>query len=100
MADKKDDRKIGVKSSALFFGNKDITYALNLHYFVLFCFVLLGLMNSYSFLYYIFLLISLFSVIYQHLLVKSRKPYQCISAFENNNIFGLIITFGLLFSYI
>ena len=100
MADKKDDKKIGVKSSALFFGNKDIEYALNIHYFVMFCFVLLGLVNGYGFLYYIFLLISLLSIIYQHLLVKSRKPYQCISAFENNNIFGLIITFGLLFNYI
>ena len=100
MADKKDDKKIGIKSSSLFFGEKDIEYALNIHFFVIFCFILLGLLNSYGLLYYIFLLISLLSVIYQHLLVKSRKPYQCISAFENNNIFGLIITFGLLFSYI
>ena len=100
MADKKDDKKIGIKSSALFFGDKDIAYALNLHLFVIFCFILLGLFNKYGFLYYIFVGISLLSVTYQHLLVKSRKPYQCISAFENNNIFGLIITFGLLFNYI
>jgi 4-hydroxybenzoate polyprenyltransferase len=100
MADKKDDKKIGVKSSALFFGENDIRYALNIHYFVLMCFITLGIINSFNLIYYVFLLISLLSVIYQHLLVISRKPYQCVSAFENNNIFGLIITFGLLFTYI
>ena len=100
MADKKDDKKIGVKSSAIFFGENDIRYALNIHYFVLMCFITLGIINSFNLIYYVFLLISLLSVIYQHLLVVSRKPYQCVSAFENNNIFGLIITFGLLFTYI
>ena len=100
MADKKDDKKIGIKSSALFFGEKDISYALNIHLFIIVGFILLGLVNNYEFSYYFFIVISMFCVIYQHLLVRSRKPYQCISAFENNNIFGLIITFGLLFNYI
>ena len=100
MADKKDDKKIGIKSSALFFGDKDISIALNIHLFIIFGFVLIGLINNYHLIYYFFIIISMLTVIYQHLLVKSRKPYQCISAFENNNIFGLIITFGLLFNYI
>ena len=34
------------------------------------------------------------------ILVRNRKPYQCIAAFENNNYFGLIIFFGLLLSYL
>ena len=100
MADKDDDRKIGIKSSALFFGDNDITYSLKLHYIVILNFIVLGIINSFNIVYYIFILFSLLCVIYQNLLVKSRKPYQCISAFENNNIFGLIITFGLIFNYI
>ena len=100
MADKDDDRKIGIKSSALFFGDNDITYSLKLHYIVILNFIVLGIINSFNIIYYIFIFFSLLCVIYQNLLVKSRKPYQCISAFENNNIFGLIITFGLIFNYI
>ena len=100
MADKDDDKKIGIKSSALFFGEKDIKYSLNLHYSIVIGFMFLGLINSFDLAYYFFVLISLLCVIYQNLLVRSRKPYQCISAFENNNIFGLIITFGLIFNYI
>jgi len=100
MADKDDDKKIGIKSSAIFFGKNDIAYSLNLHFVVIIGFILLGLMNSYTFIYYLFVGISVLCIIYQNILVRSRKPYQCISAFENNNIFGLIITFGLIFNYI
>ena len=100
MADKDDDKKIGIKSSAIFFGKNDIAYSLNLHFVVIIGFILLGLMNSYTFIYYLFVGISILCIIYQNILVRSRKPYQCISAFENNNIFGLIITFGLIFNYI
>ena len=100
MADKKDDKKIGVGSSALFFGDNDIKYSKYMHYAVVIGFILLGLINSYDFVYYLFVTLSLLTVIYQSLLAESRKPYQCISAFENNNIFGLIISFGLLFNYL
>jgi 4-hydroxybenzoate polyprenyltransferase len=63
-------------------------------------FVVIGILNSFSIIYYFFLLISALCIIYQHLLAKNRIPYQCISAFENNNIFGLIISFGLILNYL
>ena len=100
MADKKDDKKIGIKSSALFFGDKDIVYSVVLHYLALGLFIVIGVLNSFSIIYYFFLLISALCIIYQHLLVRNRIPYQCISAFENNNIFGLIISFGLILNYL
>jgi 4-hydroxybenzoate polyprenyltransferase len=93
-------KEVTNQEALILFGKNDIRYALNIHYFVLMCFIILGITNNFSLMYYIFLLVSLLSVIYQHLLVTSRKPFQCVSAFENNNIFGLIITFGLLFTYI
>ena len=100
MADKKDDKKLGLKSSAIFFGDNDIKYSLYLHLFVVFSFLLLGILNNFEVIYYIFVLISMLVVLYQNILVRERKPYQCIAAFENNNIFGLIITFGLLLNYL
>ena len=100
MADKVDDEKVGIKSSAIFFGKNDILYSLYLHYSVIFLFLIIGFFNLFSPIYYFFVMLSLLSVLYQNLLVRSRKPYQCISAFENNNIFGLIITFGLIFNYL
>ena len=100
MADKVDDKKVGIKSSAIFFGKNDILYSLYLHYSVVFLFLIIGFFNLFAPIYYFFVMLSLLNVLYQNLLVRSRKPYQCISAFENNNIFGLIITFGLIFNYL
>ena len=100
MADKVDDKKVGIKSSAIFFGKNDILYSLYLHYSVDFLFLIIGFFNLFAPIYYFFVILSLLNVLYQNLLVRSRKPYQCISAFENNNIFGLIITFGLIFNYL
>ncbi len=100
MADKQDDIRLGVKSSAIFFGDNDIKYSLYLHFCVVLLFTIIGLINNFQIIFYIFLLISLLNIIYQNTLAKKRIPYQCIAAFENNNIFGLIITFGLIFNYL
>jgi len=100
MADKKDDNKIGVQSSAIFFGDNDIKISKNLHYLVIVVFLLIGLLKNFNLLFYFFILLSCLCIIYQNLLVSNRIPYQCISAFENNNIFGLIVTFGLIFNYL
>ena len=100
MADKNDDNKIGVQSSAIFFGDNDIKISKNLHYLVIVVFLLIGLLNNFNLFFYFFILLSCLCIIYQNLLVSNRIPYQCISAFENNNIFGLIVTFGLIFNYL
>tara|TARA_B100000927_G_scaffold187539_1_gene151017 strand:- start:2644 stop:3513 length:870 start_codon:yes stop_codon:yes gene_type:complete len=100
MADKKDDKKVGIQSSALFFGENDVKYSSYLHYTVIILFALIGLINNFDLVFYAIMLLSCLCVIYQNLLVRNRVPYQCISAFENNNIFGLIVTFGLLFNYL
>ena len=100
MADKRDDKKIGIQSSAIFFGENDIKYSLYLHFVVLSLFFILGLINKFDLIFFIALFLSSITVIYQNLLARKRIPYQCISAFENNNIFGLIVTFGLIFNYL
>ena len=100
MADKRDDKKIGIQSSAIFFGENDIKYSLYLHFVVLSLFFILGLINKFDLIFFVALFLSSITVIYQNLLARKRIPYQCISAFENNNIFGLIVTFGLIFNYL
>jgi 4-hydroxybenzoate polyprenyltransferase len=100
IADKKDDLKIGNKSSAILFGAKDIRYPFQLHVLTLALLFIVGLINELELFFYISLLIALMLSVYQKILAAKRIPYQCISAFENNNYFGLIIFFGLLLSYI
>jgi 4-hydroxybenzoate polyprenyltransferase len=100
IADKTDDLKIGNKSSAILFGAKDISYPFYLHSLTLILLFIIGLINDLKLFFYISLFIALMFSIYQKILATKRIPYQCISAFENNNYFGLIIFFGLLLSYI
>ena len=100
IADKKDDIKIGNKSSAILFGEKDIIYPFYFHILTLVILVAVGVINNLGIIFYFSLALALLVSTYQKILVSNRLPYQCISAFENNNIFGLIIFFGLLLSYL
>ena len=100
IADKLDDIKIGNKSSAILFGNNDIHAPYWLQMLAITLLIIVGLINNLNLMFYIALFLATLVCIYQKILVSSRKPYQCISAFENNNYFGLIIFFGLLLSYL
>jgi len=100
IADKLDDIKIGNKSSAILFGNNDIHTPYWLQMLTITLLIIVGLINNLNLMFYIALFLATLVCIYQKILVSSRKPYQCISAFENNNYFGLIIFFGLLLSYL
>ena len=100
IADKKDDIKIGNKSSAILFGEKDTIYPFYFHILTLVILVAVGVINNLGIMFYFSLALALLVSTYQKILVSNRLPYQCISAFENNNIFGLIVFFGLLLSYL
>ena len=100
IADKLDDIKIGNKSSAILFGNYDIHAPYWLQMLTITLLIIVGLINNLNLIFYVALFLATLICIYQKILVSSRKPYQCISAFENNNYFGLIIFFGLLLSYL
>ena len=100
IADKKDDIKIGNKSSAILFGEKDTIYPFYFHILTLTILIIVGVINNLGLIFYFSLALALLVSTYQKILVSNRLPYQCISAFENNNIFGLIVFFGLLLSYL
>ena len=100
IADKKDDIKIGNKSSAILFGEKDTIYPFYFHILTLIILMVVGVINNLGLIFYFSLALALLVSTYQKILVSNRLPYQCISAFENNNIFGLIVFFGLLLSYL
>ena len=100
IADKKDDIRIGNKSSAILFGEKDTIYPFYFHILTRVILMVVGVINNLGLIFYFSLALALLVSTYQKILVSNRLPYQCISAFENNNIFGLIVFFGLLLSYL
>lgn len=86
-----DDRKIGINSTPLLWGEKTTTIANFLHIIFLFTLSLIAYINSFSifFLFTMFCLIALFY--FQKHLVKEKR---FLEAFKLNNYVGMVAVFG------
>jgi 4-hydroxybenzoate polyprenyltransferase len=91
MADRDDDLLIGVKSTAVLFGDDDKVIVGVLQASFLFVMVLVGQQLEMSLVYYIGVIAAAGLSIYQQRLVKDRRPALCIQAFLNNNWVGLAL---------
>lgn len=98
MVDKNDDLKIGIKSTAIIFGDLDKAIIFSLQILSLVGFAIIGAINSLDYSYFFGLLLALSLVIYQQWLIKDRSPALCFKAFINNNYFGAVIFIGVLFA--
>jgi 4-hydroxybenzoate polyprenyltransferase len=100
MADREDDRKIGIKSTAILFNQYDRLIISLLQIVILLLLILLGVIMHLAVYYYISLLIAASLATYQQLLLKKQDPIYKLKAFRNNNWFGAVIFLGILLSYI
>lgn len=99
MVDRNDDIQIGVKSTAIMFGNVDRHIIAGLQI----CFILLLTYCGYLFhlreIYFINLLLVCGFFIYQQILIRNGNKENCFRAFMNNHWVGLIIFVGIMLSY-
>ena len=100
MADRMDDLKIGVKSTAILFGDADKVIIGILQAMMLFALYLIGQQAQFSSAYNIAILIAALLMFYQQYLIRYRQPALCISAFLNNNWLGAAVFVGIVLSYI
>ncbi|OOZ37356.1 4-hydroxybenzoate polyprenyltransferase [Solemya velesiana gill symbiont] len=100
MVDREDDLKIGVKSTAILFGEYDIVMILLLQLSMLGLMVLIGVKEELSLFYYLGLAAATLLAVYQQILIRKREPAGCFKAFLNNNYFGMVIFAGLLAHYL
>lgn len=96
MVDRTDDLKVGIKSTAILFGNYDRLMIGLFQFMVIFLLFFLGFSRQFSLFYFIAVSISLFLLIYQQSLIATRKPENYFRAFLNNQWVGLIIFVGVL----
>ncbi len=99
MVDRQDDIKIGVKSTAILFGDMDRVITASLQFFVIFVLFLLGSKFELGSVYYLSLVIAALIFAYQQHLISEREPDQCFKAFINNNWVGLVIFMGIAGDY-
>lgn len=100
MADRMDDLKIGVKSTAILFGDADRVIIGILQAMMLFSLYLIGEQAQLGDAYNIAVLLAAVLMVYQQYLIRYRQPSLCISAFLNNNWLGLVIFVGIVTSYL
>jgi len=99
MVDREDDLKIGVKSTAIFFGKHDTFIIGILHLLTLIIITIVGMMNDRGSIFYLSILIATGFAIYQQFLTQKKEPQKCLQAFLNNNWLGMLIFLGIAVDY-
>jgi len=99
MVDKEDDLKIGVKSTAILFGDKEREIMAILQIIIMLLLVQIGRMQDLSWIYYVTLICASGFFVYQQKLIFYREKADCFKAFLNSNLFGLTIFVGLVLEF-
>lgn len=99
MVDYDDDVKIGVKSTAVLFGNQDKLIIGIIQLFLILTFIFIGQHAELGNIYFIGVTCAATFCIYQQYLIKDRKRDLCFKAFLNNNWLGLILFVCVLIDY-
>ncbi len=100
MADRDDDLKAGVRSTAILFGQADVFVVAILQALFLLALLLAGEVADLGMWYRLSLLISALFMVYQFTLIRKRKPEDCFRAFLNNRHIGATVFAGIALSYI
>ena len=100
MVDREDDLKIGVKSTAILFGQYDNIINGTLQVLSLILITVVGILNQRGMIFYTSVLVASGFIIYQQYLTKDREPAKCLQAFLNNNWLGMIIFIGIALDFL
>lgn len=99
MCDRDDDLKIGVKSSAILFGQHDRLIIGILQTLTLLLLGAVGWLNQLGNVYWLGLVAASGFALYQQWLIRHREPRASLQAFLNNHWFGMAVFLGLAFDY-
>jgi 4-hydroxybenzoate polyprenyltransferase len=99
MADREDDLKIGVKSTAILFGPLDKKIIGIIQAMLIMNLLLIGQRAELGGFYYTGVVAASVFAAWQQYLIKDRDPQQCFQAFLNNNWFGMSIFTGVVLDY-
>ncbi len=99
MVDRDDDVAIGVRSTAILFGDSDRHIIAVLQAMTLLSLSLVGSMARMGGWYYAGLLAGAIFFVYHLGLIRGRGRAACFGAFLNNHYFGMSVFIGILLNY-
>lgn len=96
MVDRDDDLRIGVKSTAILFGEHDRLMTGVLQALTLYALLMVGSRFELGTYYYVSLGVAALLFAYQQYLIRFRQRDACFKAFMNNNWVGFAIFIGVV----
>ena len=100
MVDRDFDKEIGVKSTAILFGDADKVMIGILQGMFIVAMWLAGRRFEMDSPYYFGFIVAMALLVYQQYLIKDRSPGACFRAFLNNNWVGAVIFLGIFLNYL
>jgi 4-hydroxybenzoate polyprenyltransferase len=96
MVDREYDLQIGVKSTAILFGDADKVMIGMLQGMFVLALLLVGRSLGLNLWYYLGVFAASILLVYQQLLIRDRQPDACFRAFLNNHWVGLAVFVGVV----
>jgi len=100
MVDRADDERIGIKSTAILFGETDRFIIAAMQAMTLFALWLVGDEAGLGAWYRAGLTAAALFFVFQLWLIRRREPEACFRAFNNNHFVGLVVFVGLALDYL
>jgi 4-hydroxybenzoate polyprenyltransferase len=100
MVDRDDDIRIGIKTSALFFGRYDLIAIASSYFLFLATMVGIGLSMRLGGPYFAGLALAAILAIHHLWSIRSRDRMKCFAAFRGNNLVGMCVFTGLALDYV
>lgn len=99
MVDRPDDLKVGVKSTAIMFGDLDLFIVAGLQLLMLVALAMVGFMAELGFWYYASVAVAGLCMVWHQWLARNRDGPGCFEAFRKNHYIGLAVFAGILLHY-
>lgn len=99
MTDREDDLKVGVKSTAILFGDADRVIILTLQGLALVCLLLAGSHFELGSWFHLGLSAAAACFVWEFWYTRNRDPQRCFKAFLHNHWAGLAIFIGIVLNY-
>ncbi len=99
MVDRDDDVKVGIKSSAIFFGRADVAVIMACYGAYLSLLLLLGDAIDARWPYYLGCGVAFGFALYHYALIRDRTRDGCFRAFRHNNWVGFAVFAGTVLDY-
>ena len=95
-----DDKKIGVKSLAIYL-EKNIKFWITLFYLIFIGFFsFLAILNSINLIFFIIITLFALKILFEIFKIKELQSKNCLKIFQMNSWYGFFITIGLFSNYI